>query len=146
MPSYATVQDLYRFGAPAAAFVEVSTLDQEAALEGASGTADGYLRAKFKLPLTAVTTDLTRAVCQVAAYDLLSVRGFNPEQGSDINVRSRYEDAIRWLEQVAKGTVTPALTDSSVDGAGGPFVVQPQPSSSGGLPIVTPGAPRPRGW
>lgn len=58
--------------------------------------------------------DLRRAVCCIAAYDLLSVRGYNPE-GADENLRLRYEDAIRWLKGVASGFIDPGLIDSTPD-------------------------------
>jgi phage gp36-like protein len=147
--SYATLTDLTTLGVPSAALSGVSTVEQQRALDAASTLADGYLRAKFTLPISIPSIDLVEAVCKVAAYSLLSVRGYNPETGSDPNVRDRYKDAIAWLKGVAEGSITPALTDSSPGGVlGGPFVLQAQlsGSASDGLPVVVPGAPRARGW
>lgn len=113
MPAYATPADLYSLGLPQRALSGVSVPDQEAALESASRLADSYLSARYTLPLTAWGSDLRRAVAVIAAYDLLAVRGFAPE-GADEHVRLRYEDAIRWLENVSKGLVNPVgIVDST---------------------------------
>ena len=79
---------------------------------GASDLADGYLARQLTLPLSEWGDDLRRHVCAIAAYDLMTQRGYNPE-GGDSNLRLRYEDAVRWLERVASGTVRPAVTDST---------------------------------
>ncbi len=151
MASYADPTDLVRFGLPAAATEGIDVGDIQAALDAASDLADGYLRARFTLPITAPTNDLKSAVARIAAYELLSTRGYNPETGSDPNVRDRYSDAIAWLKGVAKGDITPALTDSSPAGQlGGPFVLQAQLSTNttdqNGNPAIVVGRPAARGW
>jgi phage gp36-like protein len=105
--SYAVVADLVRFGVNASALASVSSSDQQAALDNASALADSYLGARYSLPLTTYGDDIKRAVCNIAAYDLLCVRGFNPAVGADVNYRMRREDAVRWLELVARQQVTP---------------------------------------
>ena len=151
MSSYATPSDLTTYGLPAAAVASLGSQAIQAAIDAASTLADGYLRAKFTLPVTVVSADLKATVCRIAAYDLLSTRGYNPETGSDPNIRDRYQDAIRWLEGVAKGNITPALTDSSPAGKlGGPFVLQAQLSDSivttDGRTAIVAGPPSARGW
>lgn len=110
--AYATRTQLTQLAIPAAALTGVSTADQDAALEAASDLADGYLRSRYALPLTAWEDDLRRAVCGIAAYDLLTRRGFRPEDSGE-NVRLRYEDAVRWLKGVADGSISPSITDST---------------------------------
>lgn len=108
MSRYASTSDLTRLGVPATALTGVTTATQEAALDAASALADGYLQERFTLPLAAWVDDLRRAVCCVAAYDILSARGFDPRGGgTDENVRLRYEDALRWLRDVGAGHATP---------------------------------------
>lgn len=133
--AYATRTHLAQFAIRAAALTGIATGDQDAALEAASDLADSYLRARFTLPLSSWQDDLRRAVCNVAAYDLLSARGYNPDAGADSNVRQRYEDAVRWLEGVAAGRVTPAVTDSGSSGSSG--------SGAGVARVFT---SDPRGW
>jgi hypothetical protein len=80
--------------------------------------------------------EIIQATCVVAAYDLLSVRGFDANSPTDAAVRERYDDLTGrpgqtgWLDKVAQGRVTldPA-SDSTVN------------SEEGG-PIVTSGGPQ----
>lgn len=135
--AYATRTQLGQFGIRAAALAGINNDDQDAALEAASDLADSYLRSRFTLPLTAWQDDLRRVVCNIAAYDMLSSRGYNPDAGADSNVRQRYEDAIRWLEGVASGRVTPSVTDSGSSGSSGS-------GSAAGVARVF--SSDPRGW
>ena len=132
MTAYATTTDLARLGVSAGALANVSTLDQEAALLSASRKADGYFAARLQTPLQAWSEDVREVVAVVAAYALMSVRGFNPTAGGNQTLRDRYLVAIRWLEQVAKGQITPTGTD-----AGG------APSTSA---VVRVASATPRGW
>lgn len=114
MSSYAVPADLSTFGVNAAALSGFTNQQQQDALDAASSVADGYLRSRFQLPLTGtVTPDLKRAVCAIAAFDLLTTGGFNPESGSDQVILIRQKAAMQWLRDVADGRVTPALSDSS---------------------------------
>lgn len=114
MPAYATTTDLTRLGLPSDALVDVTSEAQEAALAAASALADSYLRSRYRLPLTAWSDELTRVVCVIAAWDLLTTRGFDPSGSADEAIRQRYEDAIGWLKDVSRSVVTPDVTDSSV--------------------------------
>ncbi|MFN7131605.1 MAG: phage protein Gp36 family protein [Myxococcales bacterium] len=113
---YATRPDLAKHGLSADTLSEIAADAQDAALASASGVVDGYLRARFTLPLLSWGDELRRVVCHIAAYDLMTVRGFDPENPSDINLRQRYEDALRWLRDVANGAITPELVDSRPSG------------------------------
>ena len=105
MASYATRAELYLFGIKAAALVGISTGDQDLILEGASRACDSYLEPRYALPLTAWGTDLKRATCAIAAWDLLAAaRGYNPESEND-PIRKRYDDAIKWLVQIRDGSL-----------------------------------------
>lgn len=103
MTAYATRTDLARMGIAAAALSSVATETQDAALEAASRVADSYLRSRYELPLTGYGDDLKRAVCSVAAWDLLSTRGYDPGRGGDEAVRMRADAAISWLKDVSAG-------------------------------------------
>lgn len=133
--AYATAADLARLALPARALTGIASADQDAALQAASSLADGYLAARYTLPLLAWNDDLRRAVSLIAAYDLMTRRGYSPE-GGDEQLRLRYEDAIRWLEQVGKGAISPVGLEES------PPNPTPAPGDSG--PVI---AERPlRGW
>lgn len=120
--AYATRTDLTTHGLSSAAIAGVSTTAQDAALDAASKTADSYLRARYATPLTTYGTDLTRAVCQIAAWDLLSVRGYDPARGGDEAVRLRAEDAMRWLRDLGAGKASLAGVEES-DGESWPTYV-----------------------
>lgn len=114
MTRYATTTDLARVGIGAAALSGVSTAAQEAALDAASALADGYLCSRFTLPLSAWGADLTGAVARMAAWEVLRVRGYDPQAGGDEAVRLGYTDSMRWLEGVQAGRVSPqGVTDAT---------------------------------
>ncbi|UZX16554.1 DUF1320 domain-containing protein [Thermus sp. PS18] len=112
---YASRTDLHALGLPEAVLASIPEAEQEAALEAASALADSYLRTRYDLPLASWGRGLTRAVALIAAYDLMSRRGYDPTRPGQENLRMRYEDAIRWLEGVAAGRVDPGVVDASPD-------------------------------
>lgn len=115
MSRYAVPSDLAALGLPVAATDGTDPAALQAALDAASDRADSYLRSRFTLPLTTVTNDLKSAVCSIAAFRILTTRGFNPESGSDTALKLLFDDAIKWLTMVGDGRITPAFTDSSGD-------------------------------
>jgi phage gp36-like protein len=108
--AYATSTDFDRFGIrPEALPQSITAQDKDAAISAASGRADSYLGARFRLPISAWGDDLRQAVCAIAAFELVASQvGFNPEAGHNMVLVTRKEDAIRWFEQVSRGHVTPA--------------------------------------
>lgn len=101
--AYATRTDLTRFGLPTAALSGVADATQDAALEAASDVADSYMRSRYALPLTGYGDDLKRAVCHIAAWDLLTTRGYDPNRGGDEAVKLRHDSAMKWLSDVSAG-------------------------------------------
>lgn len=106
---YAQLADLYRFGAPATAFGNISTGDQQAALDEASGRVDEFLAARYPLPLISWPTSITEYTCRIATWNLLSARGYNPTMGGDSNIKDRYDNAIEMLTLVQKQQLHPAV-------------------------------------
>lgn len=114
MSQYATTTDLARFGAPAAALAAFDGTAQTAALVAASSVADGYLAQRFALPLTAWGDDLRKHVCWIAAYDLISGRGFREDALGADTLDARYDRALSWLKSVSSGSVEPqGVTDAT---------------------------------
>lgn len=149
MSSYAAPADLKALSLPASALTGITDPEIQKALDTASSLADGYLGSRYALPITAHGEDLTRAVCNIAAYDLMTRRGYNPDAGGNDSIRDRYTDALRWLERIAGGLVSPVgIVDSSPDASGattGQFVHQARPSTEFDGAFVV-GAPIGRGW
>lgn len=102
----------------------------EQALQDASGEIDSYLQRRYTLPLIdadgAFVTDsnLLRCACDIAVYRLQTLR-----HSDDVkDARQRYEDAIKWLKQVASG-------EAAVPGALlRPGIADAAPAQSAGMP------------
>lgn len=84
---------------------------QDAQLLRASEYIDGYLRDQFKLPLVEWGSDVVQACCDIAAYRLVCLRGFNPE--TDGMYQDNFRMQTDWLKQVANGVVSPDVVDAS---------------------------------
>lgn len=109
--SYATPQDLLnRYSNrdlvqltnedPAATTVNTAVLQQ--ALDDASAEIDGYLGARFVLPLTDPPSILNRIAADIAMYRIQSLRPIHDLA----DARKRYDDAIAMLIRVAGGELT----------------------------------------
>ena len=96
----------------AASATAVNSTVLEAFLDGASALIDSYLGARYLTPVVSPTQPLKQACLDIARYNADNVRVRE-------DVRQRYEDRIRWLEQVTKGLVElglpgiPGLTPTS---------------------------------
>lgn len=112
--SYATIDDLRSAGLPQAALAGVALEDKQAALVRASREADTYLRDRYTLPLCApFDPALVDWVCQVAAYRLMQLRGFNPAGNIDQSIALGYQHALDSLTRVANGRQQLAVTQAS---------------------------------
>jgi phage gp36-like protein len=72
------------------------------ALADASSEIDGYIEARFQLPLADPPPVLNRLATDIAMYRLQSLRPLHDLQ----DARQRYEDAVATLEKVAAGELT----------------------------------------
>ena len=134
---YATISDLMKFGAPSGAIGDLSPEDMQGQLDSASSTADSYLRLHYPVPLgTPYPAALVEAICRIAAFNLLSVRGYNPEGDAGL-LESRSKDAMRYLRDLGSGAASLGATD-------GAFAVQPTADTGGGVTVV--GTSSSRGW
>jgi phage gp36-like protein len=95
----------------------VDAIVLDAALADATARIDGYLQGRFELPLANPPPVLTAYCCDIARYLLYDDRATD-------QVRKRFEDAIRLLEQVGMGKLSLGLD------AGG------QPAPEGDSPKV----------
>lgn len=103
---YATTADLIaRFGEqsiidltdradPPAGVVDAAVV--AAALADAHAEIDGYLAVKYQVPVTASADRLRAVACDLTRYRL------HGDRVTD-EVRTRYEDAVRWLRDIAAG-------------------------------------------
>jgi phage gp36-like protein len=104
-----------------------STGQKQTAIDQSAAIVDSYIGNVTTLPLSTFGEDVRGAEAKICDYELLSRRGYNPDGGGDANVRLRYEDALRWLEAIARGSAR-LLSPDNVDAAtssyeGSSFVV-----------------------
>jgi phage gp36-like protein len=88
------------------------------ALADAAAEIDVYVGAQYTLPLPSVPEVLKRICCDVARYRLW-------EDKAPDEIRKRYEDAIRLLDRIAKGTASLGFSDPAPAPAGGVAFVAP---------------------
>ncbi len=123
MAQYATIADLRDAGLPPEALEGIDGREQVKFLVRAGDLIDTYLRSHHTLPIAGALKDpgtglntfpgeLIRCSVIVAAYDLITWRGF-ASSGADEVWRERFEDCIKWLEQLAKGAVSIGDVDAT---------------------------------
>jgi phage gp36-like protein len=141
LSQYAGLIELKALGLPPSAFVPpkgVSIDEFEAAINqqciGVSTKVDTYLRGRYAVPLTgALATEATKstpatantypaefvkAVTDIEALELLTWRGFNPDQFDQVYV-TRSDAAYAWLKDIAKGTAVVDLPPPDPGGGTG---------------------------
>lgn len=91
----------------------------EQALADASAFIDGYLAARFVLPLTVVPSLLKRQCCVVAWFYL------NESQPTE-QITAAYRNTVRWLEQVRDGKTDPGVESRTAASPDGENLVQVQ--------------------
>lgn len=145
--AYATVTDFYgRYPRTLFAGTTVDDTAVTAALAEASSIADSFMRGRYNLPITGSVAggagvydpSIVVRVCHIAAYNLMTGRGWNPAPGSDETIRTAYNEAVGlgtplgWFPQVQRQAIHPDVIESSPDAPAHPF-----PSFTSGTP---------RGW
>lgn len=126
--AYATTQDIIdRLGEGATlrvaddgtGQVEVGRLQQ--AVTEAEGEVNSYLMLRYSVPVSPVPAMVKNVTLDLAVYRLFLWRGYDQEE--DVEVRTARNDAIAWLDKVARGivslgTATPAKDfGARMDGA-----------------------------
>lgn len=111
MSQYASSSQFAIYGLPPAA-LDGFTGSVDDHLTAASAQFDSYARGRYAVPLTLpAPLEVVIAVCVLAAYSIVNVRGYDPRDGADNNLRTRYEDLtgrqgqMGWLQQLAGGKV-----------------------------------------
>jgi phage gp36-like protein len=74
-------------------------------IEDAQTEIDSYCRAQYPVPFQTVPGLIRKLTVDIALYNLLSKRGID-EDSPDVILVKRYRDAVKLLENLAKGIVT----------------------------------------
>lgn len=85
------------------------------ALDDASALIDGYISQRYPLPLPSVPAVLREACVSIAVYKLATDPGALTE-----DIRARYDDALRFLRDVASSKAAlglPTLADAAASSA-----------------------------
>lgn len=132
--AYSTEAEFNALGLPAAALDGAT--DTSDWRDASQGTIDSYLRGRYRLPLVApYPPEIVEVECKLAAYSFISVRGFDPTEGANANVLTRYREAIDWLKRLSEGKVNLAIEadQTATRAEGGPIIR----SGRGGGPSIT---------
>lgn len=105
--AYITAADISRYGVNGAALDMIPSQDIDDVCLAVSEEADAAFRSRYNLPLVSWGTDVRSNLSRIAAYELLVVRGFNPELGADQNLQMRADQARAWLKSVARQEYQP---------------------------------------
>jgi phage gp36-like protein len=143
MSAYATLNDLYAYGAPQTAFGSLSDATKNAALADASDEVDERFGGRYALPLITWSISITRYTAVIAAYNLLVVRGYNPAAGADPAFETRYNRTLRDLELVQKQQLHPVVTPQTTQNT---IYAQPTVISSSVVSMDTGSTDQNRGW
>ena len=104
--------DIARYGVNGAALAGIPSQDITDVCLAVSEEADAAFRSRYNLPLLDWGTDVRSQLARIAAYELLVVRGFNPELAADQNLLARADAARAWLRGVARQEMQPNVTAS----------------------------------
>lgn len=102
-PVYATPEYLMSCGVPTKGLVKCQPSELEMALSQASREADIQLGARYNLPLVSWGDDLRQIVCMIAAFRLLTFRGWNPDDPVNGGISMLYRTAMNTLAGIAAG-------------------------------------------
>ena len=90
---------------------EINEQVLELGLSDSSSQMDGYLSARYALPLPAVPQNLVRLCCDLTRYRLASMSGVDITD----EIIERYKLSLKELEQLAKGAISLGLPELNAD-------------------------------
>jgi hypothetical protein len=124
-----TLTDLYTWGLPLAAMGTVNTTVQQQHLNAAIQKRNAAFRARYGASFDVQDLAADQAVCQIAAASILTIRGYDPNKGSDQAIFVTSQTAEKWLADVQRQAAHPnvVVTPTSVD-LDAPSVISNQPS------------------
>ena len=83
----------------------VDTARIAAAIAAAESEIDGYLEARYTVPFTTVPTIVEKMAVDIALYNLFARKGASMEGTRGESVKTRYDNAIRFLTAVSRGMI-----------------------------------------
>lgn len=90
----------------------------DAAIESATAEIDAYAASQYTVPFATPPKIITKLAVDMSIYHLFSRRGFDySDESPDKIVLTRYKDAIKFLENLAKGIVSIGFAGSGSEGS-----------------------------
>jgi hypothetical protein len=130
---YATLTDMANFGFGPTAFGQITTIQVQAQLDSASAWATSKLAARYSMPLLPpFDVTIVQAVVQIAAYQCLCLRGFDPQNPGDSAARDLWIAAREFFDAVERQHAHPLVNESPAPTA------QAQPQYAGPLVLGQP--------
>ena len=118
LSQYASAAQFYDLGIASSALEDVNQGVIDLHLQMASGFADSFLTNRYTIPISPIPSALVRCVIDIAVYELLIRRGYNPET-YDTQFRARYDDARTWLQAVyAREADLPGVSETPSGASG----------------------------
>lgn len=128
---YVLPRDVFDGSIPEHALSGVAAHVMAKACIDASAKAHGFFARRYTGPLVSIGSDVRRELAQIVAYMAMSHRGFAPDGSDDLIVKN-HDAALRWLNQVGSGAVSPDVTDSTPTRSGSGARIFSRYSSSSG--------------
>lgn len=136
---------------PQTALNGTTSAQQTQACTDATGEADSRLNGRYQMPLLQWGPELQMYTAYIAIYRLLSSRGFSPNNGADMQIVSRYYEAVGnpnvpgslgWFDKVQRQAIHPTIV-ATVPPAQDPVYGLPQvyTSPQRGWPFIVNGKP-----
>ena len=102
---YATLED-FQNSAPKKAFTSLSDELITIALSDASSIVDGFLYSSYVLPLTEPFDNVLKLITiSLASYQLLLIRGFNPDNSIDQIIVDDKDKKMELLREIQSGKI-----------------------------------------
>ena len=142
---YATQADLLNMGFPATALGNLSAGQIAAELQAASDQVDTAIRGRYgneAVPLLTWDSTITRATAQIAAFELMVVRGMKANGPDWTLFYTRKKDAEAFLDKVQRQQAHPLVTLANSQVA----PQQPNYQSSSVIAVATGRVASRRGW
>lgn len=104
-PLLITDAELLALGIGYEALTDVDSTVRTQACRAASGVVLSYLKKRYDLTdLAGWSDDVKDATASIAAWRILSRRGYNPQSTIDIAIKANADVALQWLQAVALGS------------------------------------------
>ncbi len=127
---YITPADLPDFGIQEEALRGIPVPRQVRAISAACRRFDSVLKGQVVFPLVQVGDDAKECVAVLAAFTLMSVRGWSGDGDADQMLLERYDRMLDWLTLIANDKAFPDVTGSASGDTKGRPSARPRAVSS----------------